>query len=593
MRQQCLVTVLHDLNWDAAFADRIKKTNKFLKRALNLLSFICCFIKIIFKIMNKIFKTIIAALGILNLGIGSLYAQDADAIVTNAKDFLQIQIALDMAESNKKPDVINIGEGTISLKGLKQHFWYNPPRLAKPEMEEHYSLTINGAGPDKTIIDGAGGAIFSIMTGNMSDDFGANISISNICFKNVTDFVGSALGIGTMKASIRVENCKFINCKGSVGSGLTAAAGGKFSGTVYVRKCVVDSCQGAIRLQSNSAVAIEKCKFTNNTTYPTLDLYALYGALEVIENTFTNNSTTTRSPVQCIVLGSGDILVAKNSFSDNSGNTSGALNVGGVNSKITLFQNEFHGNNGTESGAAYVGSEGEGKITLFRNVFTDNRATNYGGAANIRSGVDRRTETDKKTNIVVQSCLFSGNRSAFGSSLHIRSDMATADILNCTFAMDSVNRKNAGVISMCLCNNISSANIVNNIFYGNVTKNGSQWSHSTKEVVIDNDCSDLRSVEPSDGIGAEVNFSHNILHSDSVYIENTVSRNKTLNVDPLLSDSLRLTANSPGIDAGTPAAHPAEPGKDCAGNDRRIDGDNDGKAVVDIGAFEYKPKKRF
>jgi parallel beta-helix repeat protein len=539
--------------------------------------------------MNKIIKTVLAFQVILYLCINSLNAQDANTIVTNAIDFLEIQIALDMAESNKKPDVINIGEGTISLKGLEQYFWYQPPHRPKPEMEEHYPLIINGAGPDKTIIDGAGGPIFMILTGSMSDDFGANITISNICFKNVTD--GSALGIGTKKASIRIENCKFINCKGDKGSGLSATAAGEFSGSVYVRKCVVDSCKGAIFLSSSSTSTIEKCEFTNNTAYPALELSALYGALEVLENTFTNNSTTELSPVQCIIVGSGDIRVAKNIFSDNSGHTSGAIKIGAVNSKINLFRNEFHGNNGTESGAAYVSNNGEGKITISRNVFTGNRSTNYGGAAKIFSGVDINSEKDKKSNIVVKSCLFASNRSAFGSSLHIRSDMAAVDIHNCTFAMDSVSIRNGGVLSMCLCNNISSANLLNNLFFGNVTKNGSHWSHNNKEVVINNDCSDLRSIEPSDGIGAEVNFSHNILHSDSVYIKTTVSRSKNLNVDPLLDDSFRLTANSPGIDAGTPSAHPRlDPGKDCAGKDRSIDGDNDGTAVVDIGAFEFDPR---
>jgi hypothetical protein len=246
--------------------------------------------------MNKICTIIFALIGVLSLCNLSLKAQDAETVVTNAKDFLQIQIALDMAESNKKPDVINIGEGTISLKGLQQYFWYDPPRRPNPEMEEHYPLTINGAGPDKTIIDGAGGAIFHIMTGNMSDDFGAIITISNICFKNVKGSSKSALGIGTNDANIRVENCKFTNCKGGEGVGLTAGSNGQ--GTVYVRNCVVDSCYGGIRLTSiKSLSSIEKCKFTNNKDYPTLSLFATYGALEVINNIFTNNSTTTGSPV--------------------------------------------------------------------------------------------------------------------------------------------------------------------------------------------------------------------------------------------------------------------------------------------------------
>jgi hypothetical protein len=205
--------------------------------------------------MNKMFKTILVTFLILNLCIGSLNAQDAETVISNAKDYLQLQIALDMAESNKNPDVINIGEGTISLEGLGQHFIYEPPYRSMPDLEEHYPLTINGAGVDKTIIDGAGGSIFTIMTGHMSDDLGANITVSNICFKNVKDGAKSALGIGTNNASIRVENCKFINCKG--GEGAALSAGTNDQGTVFVRKCVVDSCYGGIRLtsiKSNSTI---------------------------------------------------------------------------------------------------------------------------------------------------------------------------------------------------------------------------------------------------------------------------------------------------------------------------------------------------
>ena len=276
--------------------------------------------------MNKIIKTTLATPVIFSLCIYSLGAQDADTVMTNVMDFIQLQTALDLAESNKKPDVISIGEGTISLKGLNQHFIYEPPHRPDPQMEEHYPLTITGAGRGKTIIDGAGGSIFTILTGHMSDDFGADITVSNICFKNVTDFVGSALGIGTKKASIRVENCKFINCKGREGSGLMAATGGAdISGPVYVRKCIVDSCQGAFKLSSNWIVTIEKCEFTNNTTYPALSLFSPYGALVINDNTFKNNSTTTVSPVQCIILGSGEIRVNRNIFSGNSGQASGAL----------------------------------------------------------------------------------------------------------------------------------------------------------------------------------------------------------------------------------------------------------------------------
>jgi hypothetical protein len=47
----------------------------------------------------------------------------------------------------------------------------------------------------------------------------------------------------------------------------------------------------------------------------------------------------------------------------------------------------------------------------------------------------------------------------------------------------------------------------------------------------------------------------------------------------------RLKAGSPAIDAGTNSA-PLLPPKDFANQPRVIDGDGDGNAIVDMGAYE-------
>ena len=62
------------------------------------------------------------------------------------------------------------------------------------------------------------------------------------------------------------------------------------------------------------------------------------------------------------------------------------------------------------------------------------------------------------------------------------------------------------------------------------------------------------------------------------------------NVDPRLAPDFSLEAGSPAIDAGDPAAPPAgEPTADLAGHPRKVDGDHNGTATIDMGAFEFQP----
>jgi len=56
----------------------------------------------------------------------------------------------------------------------------------------------------------------------------------------------------------------------------------------------------------------------------------------------------------------------------------------------------------------------------------------------------------------------------------------------------------------------------------------------------------------------------------------------------LLHLDFRLRQGSPAIDAGTLSV-PNLPRRDFAGNRRVIDGDGNGSALPDIGAFEFVP----
>jgi parallel beta-helix repeat protein len=61
-----------------------------------------------------------------------------------------------------------------------------------------------------------------------------------------------------------------------------------------------------------------------------------------------------------------------------------------------------------------------------------------------------------------------------------------------------------------------------------------------------------------------------------------------INADPLLTADFHLQPGSPCIDAGSNSA-PSLPATDFEGDDRILDGDNDGTATVDMGADEAAP----
>ena len=64
-----------------------------------------------------------------------------------------------------------------------------------------------------------------------------------------------------------------------------------------------------------------------------------------------------------------------------------------------------------------------------------------------------------------------------------------------------------------------------------------------------------------------------------------------INVDPRFADSgdYHLVAGSPCVDAGTNTPSSGLPAQDADGNPRPQDGDDDNRAVVDMGAYEFDP----
>ncbi|RKY16187.1 MAG: hypothetical protein DRP63_05845, partial [Planctomycetota bacterium] len=73
----------------------------------------------------------------------------------------------------------------------------------------------------------------------------------------------------------------------------------------------------------------------------------------------------------------------------------------------------------------------------------------------------------------------------------------------------------------------------------------------------------------------------------------TIIEDRCIHDDPLFVDAtggdFHLQDSSPCIDAGRNSYVPSGVSEDLDGNQRIVDGDNNGTATVDMGAYEYQP----
>lgn len=519
--------------------------------------------------------------------------------VNSVLDLTMLQVQLSQAATNGQPDIINIGKGVFDLSLLDNDLFYRP--LPKPRVpkEEQYPLTIVGAGAGKTIFDaGKSTRKLIIMTGQLKDDMGASITVKGITFRNGGLSLSGRAGltIGTKKAMIEVRDCEFIATNKSHGPALIASTGTKIGGMGAIRiiGCKFDSLSSPVTLSNiRTNTYVEESTFTDFRDNNALDIGSNKGVCLVSKCTFANNHSIREAPLIAFVFGGGTVEITKSTFENNFGAQGGAVKISGRESTINFYKNTLKNNRGGKSGSTLITMEGSGKITVEANLFSENNNNTQGGGLTIiTSGNKKAGVDDSKNYLSVNNNIFSKNFTAGdGGGLYVEIRKGKAAIINNTIVnnktMYSPKCNTAAGLCLKTISNDATAWIYNNIIWENTCKDASGI-----DLNIDND-PDVSAVgwflEP-DGIGAKVFVSNNIVGKDDFKVKKSVEVKKQLNLDPQLDSGFKLKSTSPAIDAGTSQGHGILGSKDFEGKKVPIDGNGDGKKVVDIGAIEFKQK---
>jgi uncharacterized repeat protein (TIGR01451 family) len=433
----------------------------------------------------------------------------------------EFQAALMTAAGNLQDDVIEVAAGTYQLSSTLTY-----------TQDFGDSITIVGADPATTIIDGGG------TVGVMSIGAGGAIEVRNLTFRNGrNNGPGGGLYAYSFSNGIKVLNCRFLeNTSISDGGGLWANTklGGGRDVVVEDSLFLGNRAQGEvsagggayIRVPSDATVSVVDSRFGGNVASGT------GGGLRIVGRI---NPEAARA------------VLTRTDFLGNSAGLGAEWPGGGASiaARDMNFRDlELYGNRGSEGGGLYL--QHFTRLYVTNSVFMGNEATlgNGGGLA-------------------TADVLF-----------------ATVDLFHNTLFGNRADRTGGGAF-LFVPGSTSRARVLNNIIWGNSAIN-------TTDLYVDNQLF-------SGDVGATVALIGNNASTMTVECIDpglgcTVTRDGNIDVDPMLLDAgapdydAHLLPGSPMIDAGVDTGDEAMPPWDFDGPgvDARLIG-----VRPDIGADEF------
>jgi predicted outer membrane repeat protein len=292
----------------------------------------------------------------------------------------------------------------------------------------------------------------------------------------------------------------------------------------------------------------------------------------ILENTVTKNQACDGNGIRVYF---GSPVIRNNKIIGNiqvgcSGGTGGGgiELLGTPNTPAQVIGNFIQGNNaGTGIGGGGISLWAAGTPIIMNNTFVGNIGTT-GGAISMYNLADA---------MIVQN-LFVNNSAGQGGGVYylVPSGGNGPTLVNNTFLNNKAT--NGGQGSAIYANDYDlPSHLYNNIIDGVNNQSGAVY------------CGNENSTTPP------VFFNNDVFASGgSTYggiCGDQTGLNGNISADPLFvsNKNLRLQATSPAIDAGDNST-PDLPKKDLASKPRIVDGNGDGNAVIDMGAYEFQPQ---